>query len=297
MTASRRTRKRTTSDESRSRRPSSKEGQRQQKVDNLFNADSSRWSRVYESNDIFSTIMRQRHELAMEMFDGLNLRPRARVLDVGCGPGYADVAVAQRGHSVEAIDPVQEMIELTRKRSAEAKVARRVRASVGDAHRMTFADGTFDVAIVLGVVPWVTELSTVCRELSRVLVPGGFLIISADNPYRMSDLLDPALNPFLRPLKWLIRGTIVAMGIRGWSPWPRPQLHTQHEFANALKAAGLAPILFKPFGFGPTTFLHRRLFSNRFEVAMNRRFQHLVERNASLLGWCASQYLVLAQRT
>src|SRR6185437_14794813 len=77
----------------------------------------------------------------------------------------------------------------------------RVIATVGDIHHLCFGEGTFSLVLALGVTPWLDALAEPLREVRRVLRPGGHLIVSADNRWRLNAILDPRWFPALAPLR------------------------------------------------------------------------------------------------
>jgi 2-polyprenyl-3-methyl-5-hydroxy-6-metoxy-1,4-benzoquinol methylase len=90
--------------------------------------------------------------------------------------------LAKRGFDVDATDAVADMIELTRRHAAQANVSERVRTSLSDVQALEFEDQTFDVAVALGVLPWLHSPQIAVHELARVLKPGAHLVLSANNP-------------------------------------------------------------------------------------------------------------------
>ena len=125
----------------------------------------------------------------------------ARLLDVGCNWGRWSIAAARAGFSVVGVDPSVEAI------AAATRVARQfgedVSYAVGDARRLPFFDGTFDVVFSFSVLqhfdPAALEEAVV--EIGRVLVPRGLACIQMANVYGPRNLLNLALgrrprNPF-----------------------------------------------------------------------------------------------------
>ena len=92
------------------------------------------------------------------------LRDRT-VLDVGTGTGRGAIALARRGAIVTGVDASAEMLEVARKRAAEAGVS--VTFSREDAHRLPFDDRSFDAVLCLRVLmhtpDWRRSLSELCR--------------------------------------------------------------------------------------------------------------------------------------
>jgi SAM-dependent methyltransferase len=57
----------------------------------------------------------------------------------------------------------------------------------GDATRLPFADGVFDLACsAYGAIPFVADSAAVMREVARVLRPGGRWVFSVTHPIRWS---------------------------------------------------------------------------------------------------------------
>jgi ubiquinone/menaquinone biosynthesis C-methylase UbiE len=87
------------------------------------------------------------------------------VLDVGTGTGRAAIALALRGGVITGVDASAEMLEVARRRAGEAKV--RVTFAQEDAHRLPFADSSFDAVICLRVLmhtpDWRRSLAELCR--------------------------------------------------------------------------------------------------------------------------------------
>jgi len=88
-----------------------------------------------------------------------------RVLDVGTGTGRAAILLARRGASVTGVDAAEEMLVVARRRASE--VGASVTFEVGDAHRLAYADRSFDDVVCLRVLMhtpgWKESLGELCR--------------------------------------------------------------------------------------------------------------------------------------
>ena len=106
-----------------------------------------------------------------------------RVLDVGCGPGTitADLAARVPGGQVVGIDAAGGILA-----AARQEAARRGQANVGfgagDACRLAFADGTFDVVHAHQVLQHLSDPVGALAEMRRVCRPGG-LVAARDSDY------------------------------------------------------------------------------------------------------------------
>lgn len=103
-----------------------------------------------------------------------HLRPDARVLDAGCGPGTITVGLAARvpDGSVVGVDASGDVLAEARA-TATAAAATNLSFEVGDVTALRFDDGTFDVVHVHQVLQHLPDPVAALAELRRVCRPGG----------------------------------------------------------------------------------------------------------------------------
>ncbi len=112
-------------------------------------------------------------------FDRLAIEPGARVLDVGAGFGRHAFEVARRGGAVVALDYAPDEVEQTRATIGAMLAAGEITADRfagvlrGDATRLPFDDGAFDVVITSEVLEHIQDDVAAIAEMVRVLRPGG----------------------------------------------------------------------------------------------------------------------------
>jgi len=115
------------------------------------------------------------------VLEAVNLRSGERVLEVGCGGGFYAYEAAQcvgpTGH-VCAIDISPEQIAAARARCAEFDW---VECQSTDAAALPYGEAEFDAVFAVQVLEYVTDIDSVLLNLSRVLRPGGRLVILATN--------------------------------------------------------------------------------------------------------------------
>lgn len=266
-------------------------------VDAHFEAASPFWANIYEGEDVYAIIHQRRRATALVWIDELHLPLGSRILEVGCGAGLTATELARRGFDVDATDTVPEMIELTRRHGEQANAGARLRPALGDVHALSFDGDIFDVVVALGVIPWLHSPQVAIREIARVLKPGGYVIVNADNAARLIDLVDPQLNPALKPLRAALKRVLSHLGIRRSRRGAPARRHSLTEFERLLSSAGLHTTKGLTLGFGPFTFFGHRLLPARLEPRLHRWLQLRADRGAPGIRSAGAQYLVLARKT
>ena len=112
---------------------------------------------------------RYSHELARAVIDAAGVRPGARALDVGCGPGAltSELAAVLGADRVAAVDPSPPFVEACRQRVPGVEV------EAASAEALPFDDAAFDHALCQLVVNFMTDAPAGVREMQRVTRPGG----------------------------------------------------------------------------------------------------------------------------
>jgi ubiquinone/menaquinone biosynthesis C-methylase UbiE len=97
------------------------------------------------------------------------------VLDAGCGTGFLAFELVARGHRVTGIDFAPTMIAEARRKATERSVS--VRFEEGDAERLRFAPGSFDLVISRHLLWTLAHPEAAVDEWIRILRPGGRLVV------------------------------------------------------------------------------------------------------------------------
>ncbi|MDP3181367.1 MAG: class I SAM-dependent methyltransferase [Desulfobaccales bacterium] len=110
-----------------------------------------------------------------QAFKYLDRRPHQKVLEIGIGPG-STLEFYPPKTKVVGIDISASMIEQARKKAAQINSGSHFELKVMDACKLAFPDNHFDAVMAAYVITTVQDPQQVCREILRVVKPGGQII-------------------------------------------------------------------------------------------------------------------------
>ncbi|MGW7410562.1 class I SAM-dependent methyltransferase [Streptomyces sp. NPDC054833] len=158
---------------------------------------------------------------------------RARVLDVGGGPGAHARWLVQDGYDVHLIDPIPRHIEQAKATGASVEL--------GDARHLTAENASYDVVLVLGPLYHLlerTDRDQALAEAYRVLKPGGLVAAAGINRY--ASLFEHTAFAHLHkePIRKSI-GAILATQIHdGKKAFTAAYFHSGEQLHDEVAAAG-----------------------------------------------------------
>jgi SAM-dependent methyltransferase len=109
----------------------------------------------------------------------MNIPTDARVLDIGCGSGWATRLIAEHAKNgrVVGIDISDEMVRLAAETS---KSFANVEFRVASAEKLPFADAEFTDAFSMESLYYYADMLSAMKEIRRVLAPGGLFVKVVD---------------------------------------------------------------------------------------------------------------------
>ncbi len=129
--------------------------------------------------------------LFAQVLDRLGVGTDTRLLDIGCGSGYAARMASARDASVTGIDITPELIEIARERVPSGDFI------IGGMDDLPFEDRSFDAAVGFNAFQFADDPTHAVREAARVVRPGGLVAATtfAEPERNESTALHLALEP------------------------------------------------------------------------------------------------------
>jgi SAM-dependent methyltransferase len=158
------------------------------------------------------------------VLDAARVTPGTRLLDAGCGAGLLALLASLRGAQVTALDASAALLAIARERLPAADVRE------ADLEALPFADASFDAVTAVNSVFYAADMAAATRELSRVVRPGGRMVVTAWGPPERCEFLTawrPAVGPLMPP------------PAPGAPPGKPDALSEPGALASVLKRAGL----------------------------------------------------------
>lgn len=218
------------------------------------------FSKFHRTYDLANRVLSLRRDVAWRRAALRAMRFRlgsGRFLDVATGT--ADLALMAAAAfpdiSVDGIDFAQPMLDVGRAKVERRGLGGRIRLQQADALALPFPDAVFDVSAIAFGMRNIPDMIGALREMSRVTVPGGQVMV-----LEMSAALIP---PFRAPYLFYLKNVLPAMGAlvagddaayvylsESIMRHPSPE-----TFADTMRSAGLAHIEVLRLTFG-AAYLH-----------------------------------------
>jgi len=145
-------------------------------LDNFKAAQRASWAH-------FAPLQMQTMGPAARLVRWARIAAGQQLLDVACGTGVVALTAVRQGASVTALDLTPELLEVARRNAEIAGLT--VEWHEGDAERLPFDDGRFDVVVSQYGHMFAPRPDVATAEMLRVLKPGGTIAFSTWPPELM----------------------------------------------------------------------------------------------------------------
>jgi 2-polyprenyl-3-methyl-5-hydroxy-6-metoxy-1,4-benzoquinol methylase len=171
---------------------------------------------AWRSSALGALTERIEHDLIFRLAGDVRGR---QALDAGCGDGSLSIALAKRGALVAGVDCDPMMLTAAQERAHFNHVD--ISFQEGRVEDLPFEDGGFDLVLAVTVLCFVPDINRAIAEMTRVLRPGGRLVLGELNRWSL----------------WAARRRLKAW--LGSRLWREVRFRSASELKEAILATGL----------------------------------------------------------
>ena len=196
-------------------------------MNNIKEAITDRWENsangydTYIQGEINTFKEKGWRDLILSEFE----QDKLNILDIGTGPGFFSLILSKEGHKLTGIDCSKEMIEVAKKNCKNTDSE----FYVMDSHKLDFSDNSFDIIVCRNVTWTLYNPKKAYKEWTRVLKPGGKIIIFDANWY---------LSYFDENLRKEVEKAQVNYKNKYGRPYESCTKETPDEFSGAIDGQG-----------------------------------------------------------
>jgi ubiquinone/menaquinone biosynthesis C-methylase UbiE len=219
--------------------------------------------------------------------------PGGDLLDVGCGPGMMvrELLDSRPGDfRITVLDRSPAMVEACALRAASAN---NFRALVGRVEAMPFADASFDVVLVMGILEY-AESTAALAEIARVVRPDGLVLMTMLNP--MSPYRFVEWHVYW-PLQRVLRAVETLLNVppdrRHGPPDTGIRAYRERTLRGMIAAVGLRPVNAAYFDITLLIPPIDRLV-RRWARGWQKRPEHTISRGWR--KWLGTAYMIVAHK-
>jgi len=175
----------------------------------------------------------------------LNINSDSLVLDIACGTGdFAFTTNKLKKSKVFGIDIATNMLELGNQKAIEKEQSDNIKFLAGDGEKLPFKNEVFDAVTIAFGVRNMGDIKENLREMSRVIKPGGELIILEFSTPKSKTLKKIYRTYFHKILPFI--GKIISKDKKAYTYLPISVEHfpARREFARWIEDEDFSPVNF-----------------------------------------------------
>lgn len=161
-----------------------------------------------------------------------------RLLDIGCGGGILSEAMARLGAEVHGVDVVEENIRIARRHTEEQGLT--IHYEWSSAEDLVERGARYDAVLNMEVVEHVADLPLFMESCTRLVKPGGLMVVGTINRTVASFLGAIVAAEYV--LRWLPRGT------HHWRKFPTPAELERLLVRGGMRVTDRTGVRVNPFG-------------------------------------------------
>ena len=256
-----------------------------------------------DKNQTFTKFeLKRRKEIVFNFIEKIDYKKNKKVFDLGCGTGQYLLQLSSLGLECYGADISEEMLQSTRKKLTSLDVSD-VTLINSDCYNLPFEDNFFDLIICIGVLEYLDDEKKALKEIKRLLRPGGFVIVTFPNFYKLRNLI----NPYY----YLIRIWTYLFGKKSRAPSHSPQdskdvkidfgkstvsRYSLYKVKKIVTDSGFTISEVRGYCFGPFALWQRSIFSLNTSVKLSNFIEGLLKYQLfGFLKFFANRWVLLIQ--
>lgn len=247
---------------------------------------------------LHALIRGDRKSAVLNFLGRLPLPPGSTCLELSGECTDVTVAAAERQFRVTLLVRVPAHMEKSKATIDSLGLTDIVTVATGSVRSIDPPPGTIDLVIATDLFPWDAEPDMTLDAIARLLRPGGYFIFEFKNRLGLPRLVDPRYAPGTGRLLSSLRhrwNTIRGKG--GYTVPGIPRYHSRGEILSILSSNGLIWESGLSSGFGPWTFLGKRVLPEGPERHLHSLLQRLADRDHPFVKHAGTYYIAIARKT
>jgi ubiquinone/menaquinone biosynthesis C-methylase UbiE len=230
---------------------------------------------IKKGHQVLYPVLAVRMRYMAEMLS--DFKKNGKIIDIGCGTGEMLQVLEEKKFNPFGMDYSFEMLREIFKETGGEKYP----LINGDIENLSFKNGSFDGIICAGVIEYLNEDKKALHEISRVLKPGGFAVISLSNRLSPARIFEPFVHNLIgQKIKGFIKKNILRKKSLLYPPF---RTHIPGSFNNKAKSEGLILREFNYYHFQPIPWPFNRVF-HRFNISRGLKMERLSRTKIGFLG-------------